>query len=47
MTHDNPYDQSDHDNREEDRRQALAEGAEEAENERRQLRKGLFDDDQS
>lgn len=37
MIHDNPYDQAEADGAAEDRRQALADGAEEAENERRQL----------
>lgn len=39
MTHDNPYDQSEQEARDEDRRQALQDGAEEAENERRQMGK--------
>lgn len=37
MIHDNPYDQAEADGAAEDRRQALQDGAEEAENERRQL----------
>ncbi len=39
MSWDNPYDKAEHDAREEDRRQSLQDGAEEAENERRQLAK--------
>ncbi len=37
MTHDNPYDAAEEAWRDEDRRQAVQDGAEEAENDRRQL----------